>query len=338
MEPAWTPALFADPRPGATLCTLCPHACELAPGEIGRCRVRRGAAGGIETATRATSVRHLTPIERKPLYHVHPGRRCLTLAPPGCSFVCSYCQNYRLSQYGRPSGAPWRAEPVDAASIVAEAARENGWVALSYSEPSLAAELTLEIAERGREVGVEVVWKSNGFLTAEAATRLAPSLMAVNLDIKAADEARHRRLTGASLAPVWATLDIFLEAGVWVEATTPLIPGVCDDEASLAAIARGLAARGAELPWHLVRFNPEHKMRGARPTSVEALERAVAIGRAAGLRHVYVERALGAAGRATRCPGCDGVVVERGIWSTERVGLADGACPSCGAAIAGRWC
>lgn len=333
----WTPAAFHRPLGQAILCTLCPHACQLADGEVGLCGVRRRSGGQLETATRASSVQHTDPVERKPFYHYRPGTLALTLAAPGCSFTCHYCLNYRLSQFGRVPEARWDARPVDAAAIVAAAAAQGAAVALSYSEPSLAAELTLDLAAAARERGVDVLWKSNGFVTSEALDSLAPCLAAVNLDLKAADDKRHRALTGAPLGPVLATLASLVARGVWVEVSTPVIPGFNDHDEALGAIAAAIAGVSLDLPWHLLRFSPEFRMRRRPPTAIARLARGVDLGRAAGLRYVYVERALGEAGRHTSCPRCAAVVVRRRIWATEEVLLHEGACPTCALAIPGRW-
>lgn len=333
----WSPAEFHQPAGADVLCTLCPHGCRLAEGAVGACRVRRRRGAGLETATFATVTRHLDAIERKPLYHFRPGSRALTLAAPGCSFTCSYCQNFRISQVGRLPDLPWNAEPVEPEEVVAAAAAEGAAIALSYSEPVLAAEMTLALAAAAQPLGVPIVWKTNGFITLEALARVAPCLAAVNVDLKAADEAHHRALTGAPLAPVLAALAALVRAGVWVEVSTPLLPGVNDDRESLARLAGSIARVGEEIPWHLLRFNPEFRMRRERPTAPQALEDALEIGRAAGLRYVYVERALGAEGRDTHCPRCGTAVVSRGIWSTLRTMLKDGACTSCGEIIPGRW-
>ena len=333
--PRWRSAAFYRPDGEALICELCPHLCRLADGELGLCRVRRRRGAEMETATFATSVRHLDTVERKPFYHYRPGSRTLTLAAPGCSFTCHYCQNYRLSQYGRENTAPWSAQPIDVARIVDEAADGGAVaVALSYSEPSLAAEMTLDLANAS---GLDIIWKSNGYLTPEAARRLAPALAAVNIDLKSVDEAAHRALTGASCAPVLETLAIFREHGVWVETSTPLIPKINAAPDALRRIADAVAAIDPEIPWHLLRFQPEFRMRKARPTSVEALRAAVEIGHDAGLRYVYVERALGEEGRRTMCPSCGATVIERGIWECIAVHLHQGACPHCGEKIAGRW-
>ena len=335
-EVNWSPAAFYRPEGPAVRCTLCPHACLLDEGQAGRCHVRRRNGLGLETRTMATAVEHWDPVERKPLYHYRPGSTALTLAAPGCTFSCRYCQNYRLSQFGRDPAADGEAKPVQPAELVAKAAAAGAAIALSYSEPTLAAELTLALAAAARPAGVALLWKTNGFLAADALRQIAPHLAAVNIDLKAADEAAHQRLTGAPLAPVLRALDGFLEAGVWVEVTTPVIPTV-NDEGALSRIAELLARRARHIPWHLARFAPEYRLSHLPPTSPAQLARAVHIARAAGLEYVYVERALGPGLRSTACPRCGCELIRRGLWCTESLRLRDGACPACRHPIPGRW-
>jgi pyruvate formate lyase activating enzyme len=334
---SWVPARFYVAEGARLRCTLCPHACSLADGEVGVCRVRRRTGGQLETAAFAAAVRHWDPVERKPFYHFRPGTVALTLAAPGCSFRCTYCQNYRISQYGRIDGAPIRAEPVDPAATVAAAAARRSSIALSYSEPILAAEMTLELAGATRGLDVPLLWKSNGFITPEALAEIGPRLAAVNIDVKAADEKSHMALAGAPLTPVLEAIEGFLRMGVWVEVSTPVIPGFNSDRASLRRIAGIVRDLGRGIPWHLLRFHPEFRMASRNPTSPAMLAEARAIGLASGLVYVYVERAHGPEGRDTRCPGCGAVVIRRGIWSLEAASLVDGSCGRCGLALPGRW-
>ena len=66
---------FAVPDGDALLCTLCPFLCRLAPGQAGRCRVRRREGDRLVTETFVTAASHWHPVERMPLYHYHPGQR-----------------------------------------------------------------------------------------------------------------------------------------------------------------------------------------------------------------------------------------------------------------------
>jgi pyruvate formate lyase activating enzyme len=338
IEPRWRAAvLHTSQGAGRVACDLCPHGCQLGPGQTGLCRVRRNQDGELQTATFAVAAAHLDSIERKPLYHVRPGSAVLTVAAPGCTFRCDYCVNHRLSQYGRPGAPGWLGDEARPAELVAEAAARDAAVGLSYTEPGLAPELTLALAEHAGPAGVPIVWKTNGFLTAAAIDLVAPVLHAVNIDIKAAGEAAHRRLTGAPLGPVLDAVARFRHAGVWVEVSTPLVPGTATEPADVRTIARTVAAVDPFIPWHLLRFTPDYRMRHHVPTLPSALAAACAIGREAGLRFVYVERALGSAGRDTRCPGCANVLVKRGIWETLEARIRQGRCAECHALIPGRW-
>lgn len=333
----WTAAALYRRAGDRLVCTLCPVRCKLADGQVGACRVRRRTGERLETGTFATTVRHYDAIERKPLYHFRPGSSVLTLAAPGCTFRCDYCVNHRISQYGRDDGVPWQADAVDPAEVIELAASRGASVGLSYSEPSLAIELTLALAALGAPRGVGIVWKTNGFLTEEALALAGPALAAVNIDIKAADEKRHHDLTGAPLAPVLASLRALHAQGVWVEASTPLIPGVSASSSDLARIAAVIASVDPGIPWHLLRYTPAYRRSADLPTLPAALAAAARIGHDTGLRYVYVERALGPSGRATRCPGCGYTVVARDVWALREVRLRDGTCPECGTVVEGRW-
>lgn len=334
---AWTPAMLFSAHGRHLQCDLCPHRCRLRDGQVGYCGVRRRSGDILETATFGTTVEHLDPVERKPLYHWRPGTRVLTYAAPGCSFRCDYCVNYRLSQFGREGGQPWQAEPADPGAMVQRAADLNAALAFSYSEPSLAIELTVALSELGASRQIPVIWKTNGFLTPAAAAVAATVVAAVNIDIKTADPRLHVKLTGAPLAPVLRTLEEFRAHGVWVEVATPLIPGFSDQPDQLAAIASTLASIDPAMPWHLLRFTPTFRMSGHDPASPEALAAAQRIGYDAGLDYVYVERALGASGRQTRCPSCSAPAVDRDIWATDALYLNDGNCGRCGRRIEGVW-
>ena len=134
-------------------------------------------------------------------------------------------------------------------------------------------------------------------------------------------------MTGASPAPVLATIKGLAKAGVWVEVSTPLIPGFNTGDATVRAMAQWLARVDPNIPWHLLRFSPDFKMRHVPPTSPDTLAHGAALAKEAGLRFVYVERALGEAGRRTDCPRCGETLVSRDIWAVRKVAASSGRCP-----------
>jgi pyruvate formate lyase activating enzyme len=93
---------------------------------------------------------------------------------------------------------------------------------------------------------------------------------------------------------------------------------------------------GPETPWHLSRFFPDFEMRDFPPTPLDTLRTAAAIGREAGLAHVYVGNAPELAMESTHCAGCGALLIERRgyrIWSSLGPG---GTCRACGRTLAGR--
>jgi pyruvate formate lyase activating enzyme len=226
---------------------------------------------------------------------------------------------------------------VSAGALVDRAKEAGCGIAFSYSEPALALELTMAVAKIARRQSVPIVWKTNGFLTKIARRAAAQCLSAANVDLKCSDSKLHERLTGAPVAPVVETIRELVDSGIWVEVSTPVIPGISASTDELTGIADTVARIGVDIPWHVVRVSPEFRLSSDRPTNLEEMNRAVESGRRAGLRYIYVERALGAAGRATTCPACGLHVVERGVWNTERIELNDGRCGNCCSRIPGRW-
>ena len=46
---------------------------------------------------RASSM-NVDPMEKKPLFHFHPGKEVLSFGSVGCNLGCLHCQNFSISQ------------------------------------------------------------------------------------------------------------------------------------------------------------------------------------------------------------------------------------------------
>jgi len=123
--------------------------------------------------------------------------------------------------------------------------------------------------------------------------------------------------------------------GIWLEITTLLIPGLNDSEEELADIASFIAGLDVEIPWHISRFHPQYKMLDRSVTPLDTLKRARAIGRRAGLHHVYSGNVPGDEGENTYCPNCSSLLIERYGFRIVKNLLSGQACPSCGRKLAG---
>ena len=317
-------------------CGLCAHRCRLDPGKRGLCGVRENRDGTLYSLIFGTILaENVDPIEKKPFFHFLPGSRSFSIAAPGCNFRCSFCQNHEISQMPREQRRIVGQERTPA-EIVAQAVRSRSKsIAYTYTEPTVFLEFAFETAEIAREKGLKNVFVTNGYMTPEALALIAPRLDAANVDLKSFRDDFYREQCGARLQPVLDNLKKMKELGIWVEVTTLLIPGLNDGEEELCEIAAFVASLGAETPWHVSRFHPQHRMMRTPPTPAGAIQRAVRIGRSAGLKYVYSGNLPGDAGENTSCARCGRLLIGRWGFTIERLELDGAACPGCGTSLEG---
>jgi pyruvate formate lyase activating enzyme len=78
-------------------------------------------------------------------------------------------------------------------------------------------------------------------------------------------------------------------AGVHLEITTLVVPGVNDQPGQLEVIARFIAAElSQDVPWHVSRFFPDWKMMDTPITPAETMAMAGETGEKAGIKHVHI--------------------------------------------------
>ncbi|VEN72809.1 conserved hypothetical protein [Candidatus Desulfarcum epimagneticum] len=316
-------------------CGLCAHRCRIKDGRRGICGVRENR-GGVLTPLVYGKIpaRHVDPIEKKPLFHFHPGSRSYSIGAPGCNFTCDFCQNADLARAPKRFGAG----PVFTPGNVAEAAIDAGCrsVSYTYSEPTLNFEFNLETARLASEKGLKNVFVTNGFMTREALDMIGPYLHGANVDLKSFSDAFYQKVCGARLSPVKETLGRMKESGIWVEVTTLVVPGLNDDPGELFSLASFIARElGEETPWHVSRFHPAHRMADVPPTPVRSVMAAREAGMGAGLKYVYAGNLPGTGMENSFCHQCQKVVMERVGFSISGYFIENGRCRGCGAEIHG---
>ncbi len=319
-------------------CFLCNWHCRIGEGKVGHCAVRRNIDGVLYSLVydRVCAAGD-DPIEKKPLFHFRPGTRSFSISTPGCNFQCGFCQNWQISQEvvagGKIDGQPYSPE-----QIVSAAVRTGcGSIAYTYTEPTIFMELCAETGRLAKERGLANVFVSNGYMTKEAINFAAPWLDAINIDLKSFNEEYYRKLCKAHLAPVLESIRyIASETNIWMELTTLIIPDENDSDAELRQIAEFIVKEASpDVPWHVSRFYPTYEMTAAPPTPAATLQRALDIGRQAGLRYVYVGNLPGSRAESTQCYRCGELLIERIGYSIRLNAIRDSACPACGARIAG---
>ena len=147
----------------------------------------------------------------------------------------------------------------------------------------------------------------------------------------------YKSLCGARLQPVLDTIRRMYEAGIWLEVTTLLIPGLNDSEDELQQIADFLISIDKSIPWHVTGFFPTYKLTDRPATAPDILDKARQIGIRTGLQYVYAGNRSGSGGENTHCPSCRLEVISRHGFSVQKNKLIQGKCPSCKSPIDGIW-
>ena len=321
---------------GKVRCNLCAHRCVIADGKKGICQVRENRGGTLYSLVYGrTIIQHVDPVEKKPLFHFHPGSTAYSIATPGCNFRCRWCQNWDISQMVHDRhfimGEEASLEQVVAAAQKADCRS----IAYTYTEPTIFFEYAYDTARLAHEAGLANLYITNGYMTEEMLETFQPYLDAANVDLKAFRDKTYRKYVGARLQPVLDTMKLMKRLGIWLEVTTLVIPGINDDEGELKDVVDFVANElGVDTPWHISRFFPAYKMTDVSPTPVETLNRAREIGLEAGLRYVYVGNVPGEAN--TVCHKCGQILIRRlGYRILENRVQPNGRCPNCGMPVAG---
>jgi pyruvate formate lyase activating enzyme len=280
------------------------------------------------------------PIEKKPFFHALPGALAYSFGMLGCDLHCSYCQNWVTSQALRDEDAVSPPQDADPELLVKEAVAQGAKVVVStYNEPLITSEWAVAVFRHARAAGLQTAYVSNGNGTPQVLEYLRPWVDLYKVDLKSFDD-RHYRELGGRIEPILETIRALHGMGIWLEIVTLLIPGFNDSNEELRRLTEFVASVSCDIPWHVTAFHQDYKMTSPRDTRAEDLERAAAIGRAAGLRYVYCGNLPGRVhgGEDTRCHQCGETLIRRtGYWIEEYKLTAAGSCPACQAAIPGRW-
>jgi pyruvate formate lyase activating enzyme len=215
----------------------------------------------------------------------------------GCQFRCLYCHN--PDTWSMSNGIPVTL------SRATEELRKyryglkvmSGGFTLSGGEPLMQDRFAVKLFTAAQDMGIHTALDTNGFLGVRLSDAELETIDLVLLDIKTWDDHRHRRLTGMDIGP---TLDFARRLAarrrpVWVRFV--LVPGLTDDTADIAQIAKFAAGLGNVervdvLPFHQMgRFKWKelklnYTLDDVEPPTIEAVERACALFRAEGLRAV----------------------------------------------------
>jgi len=325
-------ALLYEPQEnGNVICHLCHHQCVIKNDHWGICKVRQNKKGTLFTWVYDRIIaEHVDPIEKKPLFHFLPGSKSYSVATAGCNFQCQFCQNSSIAQMPRDQGRI-SGIPMTPGQIVQSARNQHCQsISFTYTEPTIYFELALETAKKAHEQGIKNVFVSNGYMSEEAITMIAPFLDAANIDLKSIENSFYKKYCGARLQPVLDNLILLKNSGVFLEITTLLITGLNDNPQKIKKAAAFIAKElGKDTPWHISRFHPTYRMKDRPATSVTSLQTARQIGMDVGLQYVYTGNIPGDEGESTFCHHCGALLIERYGFTIQKNIIDDQQCPKC---------
>ena len=269
-------------------CLLCPHHCHIADGKTGVCRSRRNHDGMLVSEVYGKPCAlAIDPVEKKPLYHFHPGTTCLSIACTGCNFRCLNCQNHDISQASTEQVDHYSLFPEEVVSLCLK--HHCPGIAYTYTEPLTYLEYITDTARWAHEAGLWNILVTAGYVCQEPLVDLLPYLDAANIDLKSFSDDIYKRVSGGHLQPVLDTILAMRNASVWIELTNLVIPGINDDLQMIRQMCRWLADNNlTEAPLHFSRFFPRYKMQDIQPTPLPTLQAAKRIAEEEGMKFVYL--------------------------------------------------
>jgi pyruvate formate lyase activating enzyme len=336
-------AMFYEALPDKKVhCTLCP--CDpqlkgyLADGQTCVCRVRVNKGGKLYITNYAQpTVIHQDPVEKNPLYHLHPGTMALALATAGCNLSCDCCQNWEISQVGTEKAKVIPLKP----SEVVDLARKYkcGAVSYSYTEPIIYYEYMAAIAPLARKAGLLNCMLTGGYVNPEPLKKLLPLIDGFSISVKGFSEAFYVQRCRGSFEVLKRTLKIIREGGKWLELSVLPIPTLSDNMGDIENFCLWVRKELGEMtPVHFLRFKPMYRLNNIPQAPVILLETAYATARKAGLKYVYIENLPGHRANNTYCHSCGQLLVQRVGFKVFKNELDRGGhCPKCRKAVPGEW-
>ena len=188
-------------------CYACGHNCKIPAGALGVCKVRFNEGGRLMVPWGYAGGVQCDPIEKKPFFHVHPGRAGLQLRHARLRSALRL-----LPELGDVAGAARSARGRAAArrhararSFATRVERGAKIIVSTYNEPLITSEWAVAIFKEARAAGLMTGFVSNGNGTPGVLEYLRPWIDAYKVDLKSFDD-RHYRELGGRLQPILDTI------------------------------------------------------------------------------------------------------------------------------------
>ncbi len=275
----------------------------------------------------------VNPIEKKPLFHYHPGSYAATIGSFSCNFKCPWCQNWEISKiFPTEVALSQFLSPNELKKRIMADDMITG-ISISFNEPTLSLEYALNIFKL-LEPSVYKMFVTNGYMTYEALdTLIKTGLTGMSVTIKG-DASTVRKYCQAQVEKVWEKVSYAVAKGVHVEIICLLIPSVNDNPKFYETVSKKVKNIDNRIPLHFTQFYPSYEFTHVPNTPVSTLEQAHEIAKHIGLDYVYLGNVFGHPLENTYCPTCQTLLIKRtGLQTHALIDLKNKKCPNCGHAI-----
>ncbi len=299
---------------------------------MGLCGVRQNIGGKLQLLVYGKVITgHIDPIEKKPVVHYMPGSKIFSIATSGCNWLCSYCQNFDISQRRKAEGTDLM--PPDVVSLALSHGCQG--IAYTYNQPTIFMEFAHDIGVEARRNGLINIFVSNGFDTPDTVAMMDDFLDCITVDFKGSGETGFvRKYIGIPDAqPIFQTIQEIKDRGkTHIEITDLIVPEIGDNLDEARKLSRWLYDNlGPDVPVHFLRFHPDYKLMHLPNTPVKTLEEHCIVAREEGLRYVYVGNVTGHPWEHTYCPECKNIAIKRYGFDITGWNLDDkNRCTNCG--------
>lgn len=203
----------------------------------------------------------------------------------GCPLRCIYCHN--RDTWDVNAGVEYNPQEIidEMKKYINYIRFSGGGITVTGGEPTLQAEFVTEVFKLAKEMDVHTALDTNGFVDIDKIEELIKYTDLVLLDIKHAQEEKHKRITGVSNEKIRRFSMYLSEQGIPIWIRYVLIPGFTDDENDLKMAADfikqlGTVEKVEVLPYHGMgaykweKLGQKYELEGLREPDAKDVERA----------------------------------------------------------------
>ncbi|HHV29902.1 pyruvate formate-lyase-activating protein [Acetivibrio mesophilus] len=203
----------------------------------------------------------------------------------GCPLRCIYCHN--RDTWDANAGSEYTPQEIidEMKKYINYIKFSGGGITITGGEPILQAEFVTEVFKLAKGMGVHTTLDTNGFADIEKIEELIKYTDLVLLDIKHAQEDKHKIITGVSNEKTKRFALYLSEQGVPIWIRYVLVPGYTDDEDDLKMAAAFIKQlRTVEkievLPYHSMgaykweKLGQKYELEGLKEPNAKDVERA----------------------------------------------------------------